>query len=56
MSYFIEFYPNMEVELESMHSKKVWEPIGCKWIYKRNKRVDKNVKIGKVGLIAKGYS
>lgn len=42
----------MEIELESMHSNKVWKLveapnglkyIGCKWFYKRKRLVDGNV-------------
>jgi hypothetical protein len=42
----------MEIELESMHSNKVWKlveapngikHIGCKWFYKRKRLVDGNV-------------
>jgi hypothetical protein len=42
----------MEIELESMHSSKVWKlveapndikHIGCKWFYKRKRLVDGNV-------------
>ena len=55
----------MKLELESMYSNNVWIlvdlpqgviPIGCKWVYKRNRGVDGNVETYKVKLMAKGYS
>ena len=42
----------MNTEMESMHSNKVWtlieapdemKPIGCKWVYKRKRRIDEKV-------------
>ena len=55
----------MKSELESMYSNNVWtlvdlpqgvKPIGCKWVYKRKKGVDGNVKRYTARLVAKGYS
>ena len=55
----------MKSELESMYSNNVWtlmdlpqgvKPIGCKWVYKRNKGVDGKVETYKARLVAKGYS
>ena len=55
----------MESEIESMYSNKVWElvdppegikPIGCKWVYKRKRRVDEKVETFKARLVAKGFT
>ena len=55
----------MNQEMESMYSNSVWElvdppedvrPIGCKWIFKRNRGIDGKVEIFKARLVAKGYS
>ena len=55
----------MESEIESMYSNQVWElveppkgikPIGCKWIYKKKRGLDKKVKAWKARLVAKGYT
>ena len=55
----------IEAELESMCFNEVWDlvetleeikPIGCKWVYKRKRRVDGKVETYKVRLVAKGYS
>ncbi|KAL8132324.1 hypothetical protein AgCh_007987 [Apium graveolens] len=55
----------MESEIESMYSNQVWElveppkgikPIGCKWIYKKNRGLDKKVKAWKARLVVKGYT
>ena len=55
----------MEAKLEYLYFNQVWEvikilkdikPVGCKWVYKRNKRVDRKVKTYKANLIMKGYS
>ena len=55
----------IEVELESMCFNEVWDlvealegikPIGCKWVYKRKRRVDGKVETYKARLVAKGYS
>ena len=52
-------------EMESMNSNKVWKlieapnrfkPIGCKWIYKRKRGVDRRVETFKVRLVAKWYT
>ncbi|KAL8114038.1 hypothetical protein AgCh_021072 [Apium graveolens] len=53
----------MESEIELMYSNQVWElveppkgikPIGCKWIYKKKRGLDKKVKAWKARLVAKG--
>jgi len=55
----------IESEIESMYSNQVWElveppkgikPIGCKWIYKKKRGLDKKVKAWKTRLVAKGYT
>ena len=55
----------MNCEMESMYSNSVWtfvkaskgvKPIGCKWIYKRNRGPDKKVETFKVRLVAKRYT
>ena len=55
----------MNLEMESMYSKSVWElvdqtdgvkPIGCKWIYKRKRGSDGKVQTFKARLVAKGYT
>ena len=55
----------MNLEIESMHSNSVWElvdppdgvrPIGCKWIYKRKRGVDRKVHTFKERLVAKGFN
>ncbi|KAL8125161.1 hypothetical protein AgCh_012728 [Apium graveolens] len=55
----------IESEIESMYSNQVWElvespkgikPIGCKWIYKKKRGLDKKVKVWKARLVAKGYT
>ena len=54
-----------KVELESMYSNGAWDlieglegikPIECKWVYKRKKEVNGNVKTYKARLVVKGYS
>ncbi|KAH9697541.1 hypothetical protein KPL71_023649 [Citrus sinensis] len=62
----VEFWKKaMNQEMESMYSNKVWElveapngvkPIGCKWIYKRKRRVDGRVETFKARLVAKGFT
>ncbi|KAH9725543.1 Integrase catalytic domain-containing protein [Citrus sinensis] len=62
----VEFWKKvMNQEMESMYSNKVWELIdapngvklvGCKWIYKRKRRVDGKVETFKVRLVAKGFT
>ena len=51
--------------MESMYSNSVWslvearkgvKPIGCKWIYKRKRRLDGKVETFKARLVAKGYT
>ena len=48
-----------------MHSNQVWElvealegmkPIGCKWVYKRKRRVYGKIETYKARLVVKGYS
>ena len=60
-----EWLKAMNLEMESMYSNSVWElvdlpdgvkPIGCKWIYKRKRGVDRKVETFKVRLVAKGYT
>ena len=55
----------MKSELDSMYSNQVWDlvkapngikPVGCKWVYKRKRRVDGKVETFKVRLVAKGYT
>ena len=55
----------MNQEIESMYSNKVWElveapneikPIGCKWIYKRERGVDGRMETFKPRLVAKGFT
>ena len=55
----------MKSELDSMYSNQVWDlvkapndikPVDCKWVYKRNRRIDGNVETFKVRLVAKGYT
>lgn len=55
----------MNQEMESMYSNSVWELVdqvdnvnatGCKWIYKKKRRVDRKVETLKARLVAKGYT
>ena len=55
----------MKSELESMYSNNVWtlvdlpqgvKPIGCKWVYKKKRRVDGKVETYKARLVAKCYN
>ena len=55
----------IEVELESILSNQDWElvealegikPIGCKWVYKRKRRVYGKIETYKARLVVKGYS
>jgi len=55
----------MMYEMESMYSNQVWDlvkppegikPIGCKWIYKKKRGVDGEVKTFKARLVAKGFT
>ncbi|XP_049410489.1 uncharacterized protein LOC125873645 [Solanum stenotomum] len=55
----------MKSEMESMYSNQVWDlveplvvvkPIGCKWIFKKNRGVDGRVKTFKDRLVAKGFT
>ena len=55
----------MKLELESMYSNNVWtlvdlpqgvKPIGCKWVYKKKRRVDGKVETYKARLVAKCYN
>src|SRR5215813_10940804 len=60
-----EWLKAMNLEMELMYSNLVWElvdqpdgvkPIGCKWIYKRKRGVDRKVQTFKARLVAKGYT
>ena len=60
-----EWLNAMNREMESMYSNSVWslieapkgvKPIGCKWIYKRKRRLDGKVETFKARLVAKGYT
>ena len=55
----------MKSELDSMYSNNVWtlvglpqgvKPIGCKWVYKRKRKVDGKFETYKARLVAKDYS
>ena len=55
----------MKIEIESMYSNQVWtlletsngvKPIGCKWVYKRKRGIDKKLETFKSRLVAKGYT
>ncbi|KAK4850321.1 hypothetical protein QYF36_005646 [Acer negundo] len=55
----------MQSEIESMFDNKVWslvdlpkgiKPIGCKWVYKRKRGMDRKVETFKARLVAKGYT
>ena len=55
----------MKAKMESIYSNQVWllvdplvgvKPIGCKWIYKRKRGVDRKVETFKARLVAKGYT
>ena len=57
-----EWLKAMNLDMESMYSNSVWElvdlpdgvkPIGCKWIYKRKRRVYGKVETFKARLVAK---
>ncbi|KAH9780743.1 hypothetical protein KPL71_008200 [Citrus sinensis] len=62
----VEFWKKaMNQEIESMYSNNVWElvealngvkPIGCKWIYKRERGVDGRMETFKARLVAKGFT
>ncbi|KAL8109008.1 hypothetical protein AgCh_025197 [Apium graveolens] len=41
---------------ELMEPPKGIKPIGCKWIYKKKRGLDKKVKAWKTRLVAKGYT
>ena len=52
----------MKSELDSMYSNQVWDivkarngikPVGCKWVYKRKRRIDGKVETFKARLVAK---
>ena len=54
----------MKFEIESMKVNDVWtlvdppkgvKSIGCKWVFKRKRGADENVKTYKAHLVAKGY-
>ena len=55
----------MKFELDSMYSNQVWDlvkapngikPVGCKWVYKRKRRIDRKVETFKERLVTKGYT
>ena len=55
----------MNTEIESIYSNQVWtlvdpvvgvKSIGCKWIYKRKRGIDRKVETFKALLVAKGYT
>ncbi|KAL0445901.1 UNVERIFIED_CONTAM: hypothetical protein Slati_1718000, partial [Sesamum latifolium] len=55
----------MKSEMDSMGSNQVWilvdppkgtRPVGCKWVYKRKLRADREVTAFKARLVAKGYT
>ena len=55
----------MKSEMDSMHDNQVWDlivllegfnPIGCKWVYKRKRGPDGKVETFKARLVAKGYT
>ena len=60
-----EWKKAMDRGIESMSSNSVWflieaprrvKPIGCKWIYKGKRGLDKKVETFKAGLVTKGYT
>ena len=60
-----EWLKPMDREMESIYSNSVWsfvealkgvKPIGCKWIYKRKRRLDGKVETFKARLVAKDYT
>ena len=60
-----EWVKAMDREMESMYSNSFWslvetskrvKPIGCKWIYKKKRRLDGKVETFKARLVAKGYT
>ena len=55
----------IDTMIQSIYSNKVWDfvappkgikPIGCKWVYKRKRRVDGKVETYKARLVAKGFT
>ena len=55
----------MKSELDSMYSNQVWDlvkvpngikPVGCKWVYKRQRGIDGKVETFKARLVVKGYT
>ena len=55
----------MKFEMDSVHDNQVWDlivlpegfnPIGCKWVYKRKRGLDGKVETFKARLVAKGYT
>jgi hypothetical protein len=55
----------MNAKIESMHVSQVWDRvttlegiklIGCKWVYKRKREVDRKFETFNVRLIAKGFT
>ena len=60
-----EWLKAMDLEMESMYINSVWsfiktpkgiKPIGCKWIYKRNRKPDGKVETFKARLVVKKYT
>ena len=55
----------MKFELDSMYSNQVWDfveasngikPVGCKWVYKRKRRIDEKVETFKARLVTRVYT
>ena len=55
----------MKSKLDSMYSNQVWDfveapngikPVGCKWVYKRKRRIDEKVETFKARLVTKVYT
>ena len=55
----------MKSELDSMYSNQVWDLVkapnsiklvGCKWVYKRKRVIDRKFETFKARLVAKGYT
>ena len=55
----------MKFELYSMYSNQVWDlvkapngikPVGCKWVYKRNRGIDGKIETFKARLVVKEYT
>ena len=55
---------DMKSKLDSMYANQIWDLVkapnsiklvGCKWVYKRKRRIDGKVETFKARLVAKGY-